>query len=143
MKKLVIILTLLFCFSCDPMNDKMSFYNNSDSDVYVRMLFFQDTAITGTMAGLRDVKAREIEEIGKLYSWESEFEDAKNDSLCVVVYQGYDFLNDPYEQSNKIKSDSLLNIGDFKYKKYTIKDFEKKKWRVTYPNDGFKDGKFR
>lgn len=142
MKKILLILSLFFCFSCDPMNDKMDFENKSKSDIYVRMLFLKDSAIIETMVGLRDIKTYENKKIGKLYSWESEFEDANTDSLSIIVYKNYKFLNNSYEQSSKVKSDSLLKIGDFEYKNYTLKDLDKLNWHITYPNDGFKKGKF-
>ncbi|MDN3707097.1 hypothetical protein QW060_08110 [Myroides ceti] len=140
MKKLLIILSVLICFACDPMNGKMSFKNESDSDIYIRIIFFKDSTVIGTMVGLRNIKAYENRKIGKLYSWESEFENANKDSLSIVIYDNYDFLSNSDEQSNKIKSDSLLKVGDFEYKNYTLKDLNRLKWQITYPDDGFKKG---
>jgi hypothetical protein len=141
MKKIVGILFLLLCFSCDPMDGRMNFVNNSNSNIHVRMIFLNQDEISETMVGLREVKNSEAQKIGILYNWESEFRKGKPDTLLkVVVYKDFDFLRDKYEQSSLIKSDSLLSVGEYEYRSYGYKDLEKRDWKINYPDDGFKKG---
>ncbi|MFC4476486.1 hypothetical protein [Flavobacterium chungangensis] len=141
MKKIIGILFLLVCFSCDPMDDRMSFMNNSNSNVHVRMLFLDQDEISETMVGLREVKNNEIQIIGILYNWESEFKKRKSDTLLkVIVYKDFKFLKDKYEQSSLIKSDSLLGVGEYEYRSYSYKDLERRNWKINYPKDGFEKG---
>jgi len=141
MKKIAGIFVLLLCFSCDPMDDRMSFINNSNSNIHVRMLFLNQDGIKETMVGLRELKNNETQKIGILYNWESEFKKAKPDTLLrVVVYKDFKFLTDKYEQSSLIKSDSLLNLGEYEYRSYSYKDLDKRDWKINYPEDGFKKG---
>ena len=140
MRKISIILFLLLLVSCDTMDDKMELKNSKETDVYVRMFFFSQKNIDETMVGLRKIKKRDNTKIGILYSWESEFEKASEDSLCITIFKDFKFLNDIYDQISLVKSDSLLRVGDYMYKKYTYKDLEERDWKIKYPNDGFKKG---
>lgn len=134
-----ILLALVIC-SCDPMDDRMVFKNHSSETVFTRMIFIEN-GIKGTMVGLRKIEAKKENRLGKLYTWESEFENAKDSILSVVVFKNYEFLDDKYESSNKIKSDSLLSIGDYEFYQYSYADLKKKNWQINYPDDGFKQGK--
>ncbi|WP_353102504.1 hypothetical protein [Myroides odoratus] len=134
-----ILLAFVIC-SCDPMDDRMVFNNQSTETVFVRMIFIEDE-IKGTMIGLRKMEAKKENRLGKLYTWESEFENTKDSILSIVVFKDYVFLNDQYESSNKIKSDSLLKIGDYEIHQYSYAELKKKNWQVNYPDDGFKLGK--
>lgn len=136
----VYILLILVTCSCDPMDDRMVFNNHSTETVFIRMIFIENE-IKGTMIGLRKMEAKKVSRLGKLYSWESEFEDTKDSILSIVVFKNYDFLNDKYESSNKIKSDSLLNIGDYEIHQYSYEELKEKDWQVNYPDDGFIQGK--
>lgn len=140
MKKIVTVLLLFLFISCDNMDDKMQLKNGKENDVYVRVFFYDHKNINETMVGLRVVKKNENKKIGILYSWESEFEKANQDSLYIAVFKDFDFLHDTYEQSSINKSDSLLRIGEYQYKSYSYKDLEKRDWKIVYPNDGFKKG---
>lgn len=141
MKKLFGILFLVVCFSCDPMDDRLNFVNNSNSSIHVRMLFLNNGEINETMVGLREVKNHKDQKIGILYNWESEFKKANPDTLLnVIIYKDFKFLQDKYEQSSLIKSDSLLIVGEYEYKTYSYDELEKRNWRISYPNDGFKKG---
>lgn len=141
MKRIVGILLLLACFSCDPMDDRMNLINNSNSNIHVRMLFLNQDEINETMVGLREIKNNKDQKIGILYNWESEFKKVKPDTILnVVVYKDFKFLQDKYEQSSLIKSDSLLEIGEYEYRTYSYKDLEKLNWQIKYPDDGFKKG---
>lgn len=126
--------------SCDTMDDRMQLKNEKGSDVFVRMFFYDNKNINETMVGLRKLKKNENNKIGVLYSWESEFEKNNDDSLYIVIFKDLDFLHDIYDQNTIIKSDSLLNVGEYEYKNYSYKDLEKKEWKIKYPDDGFKKG---
>ncbi len=129
------------CFSCDPMDDRMNVINNSNSNIYIRMLFLNQNEISETMVGLREVKNNKDQKIGILYNWESEFKKVKPDTILnIVVYKNFKFLHDKHEQSSLIKSDSLLEIGEYEYRTYSYKDLEKRDWKIKYPDDGFKKG---
>jgi len=141
MKRIVGILLLFACFSCDPMDDRMNVINNSNSNIYIRMLFLNQNKISETMVGLREVKNNKDQKIGILYNWESEFKKVKPDTILnIVVYKNFKFLQDKHEQSSLIKSDSLLEIGEYEYRTYSYKDLEKRDWKIKYPDDGFKKG---
>ena len=118
------------------MDDRMVFNNNSSEDIFIRMIFINND-ITGTMVGLRKIESNSKKKIGKLYSWETEFENARDSILNIVIFNNYDFLNDNYEESNKVKSDSLLSVGDYKIHSYRYSDLEKNNWKINFPDDGF------
>ena len=141
MKKMIGFLFLIFCFSCDPMDGRMSFINNSNSNIHVRMLFLNKNEISESIVGYVKISKNENKIIGMMSSWESQFKRTEQGALLsVVVYKDYAFLNDKYEQSSLIKSDSLLSIGEYEYRNYSYKDLEKRDWKINYPDDGFKKG---
>jgi hypothetical protein len=122
------------------MDDRMVFYNNSSEDVFVRMIFIDDD-ITGTMVGLRKINSKSEKTVSKLYSWETEFENSKDSVLNIVIFKDYKFLNDKYEESNNMKSDSLLKIGDYQIYRYKYADLKNNNWIFRYPDDGFEQGR--
>ncbi|MAQ41493.1 MAG: hypothetical protein CMH15_10695 [Mesonia sp.] len=122
------------------MDNRMLVYNNSSDDIFVRMIFINKD-VKETMVGLRKIKSKSKERIGKLYSWESEFEDSSDSILSVVIFSDYVFLDNKYEASNKNKSDSLLKLGDYQVHHYKYSDLENNDWVIKYPEDGFKKGK--
>lgn len=134
-----ILLLICFIYSCDPMDNRMVFVNASSERVFTRMIFINDD-VEGTMIGLRQIESSKDSRLGKLYTWESEFDNAKDSVLSVIVFKDYDFLDDKYEESNNNKSDSLLRIGDYFMREYTYNELIEKDWKVKYPNDGFKKG---
>lgn len=141
MRKIIGILFLAFFISCDPMDGRMNFVNNSSSKVYIRMFFLNQNEINETMVGLRELKSNNTQQIGILYNWESEFKKAKPDTLLnVIVYKDFKFLKDKDEQSSLIKSDSLLEIGEYEYKTYSYQELKNKNWQISYPDDLFKKG---
>lgn len=64
--KIVGILFLFVCFSCDPMDDRMNFVNNSNSNIPVRKLFLNQNEIREIMVGLREVKNNKDQKNGNL-----------------------------------------------------------------------------
>ena len=134
----IILVSLLY--GCDPMDDRMVFYNNGSEDIFVRAVFI-DEEVKGTMVSLRPVSSNSKKTIGILYTWESEFENSGDGILSIVVLNNYEFLNDIYDKSSHIKSDSLLKIGDYKVHGYTYEDLERRDWQIKFPDDGFKKGK--
>lgn len=144
MKKIIGFLILVFCCSCDPMDDRMEFVNNSKSDINIRMFFLNGDEINETMVGLRKVKSKETQKIGILYKWESEFKKVKPDTLLnVIIYKNYKILDDKHERSSLVKSNSLFRIGQYEYKTYTYKQLENKNWKINYPDDVFRKGRYR
>lgn len=133
-----ILLSFTIC-SCDPMDDRMVFKNNSSETVFTRMIFIEN-GVKGTMLGLRKVEAKKESRLGKLYTWESEFENVKDSVLNVIVFKNHKFLDNKYEGSTKTKSDSLLAHGDYQIKNFTYNELKNKNWQINYPNDGFKLG---
>lgn len=138
--KLTLIATLgLLLMACDPMDDRLIFYNNTDDDILVRFCFIGEGEIYETWAGIRSIARKESKKIGIIGTWESEFEQvAPIEKIHVIVYSNHSFYDTPTEQNIKARSDSLLRIGDCKYKEYSYEDLVLKKWGIIYPGDGFK-----
>jgi len=141
MKKYVLISLFLvfFFFGCDPKDDRLEIYNNSSKAIFINVIFIKENAVEGTMVGIRKIESNAKKRIGKLYSWESEFENANDSILNVVVFNSY---NPSFEVDDvdDVVMDSLLRAGNFKIKFYSYKELEKLNWVVKYPNDGFKSG---
>jgi hypothetical protein len=138
MKKYVLISLFLvfFFFGCDPKDDRLEIYNNSSKAIFINVIFIKESNVQGTMVGIRKIESNAKKRIGKLYSWESEFENANDSILNVVVFNSYN----PSFAVDDVVMDSLLRVGDFKIKSYSYKELEKLNWVVKYPNDGFKSG---
>jgi hypothetical protein len=138
MKKYVLISLFLvfFFFGCDPKDDRLEIHNNSSKAIFINVIFIKENAVEGTMVGIRKIESNAKKRIGKLYSWESEFENANDSILNVVVFNSYN----PSFEVDDVMVDSLLRVGDFKIKSYSYKELERIKWVVKYPNDGFKSG---
>ncbi|HBK71655.1 MAG TPA: hypothetical protein DDZ39_08390 [Flavobacteriaceae bacterium] len=136
----IILLLTSFMYSCDPMDNRMVFVNTSSERIFTRMIFVNED-VEGTMIGLRQIQSNSNNTLGKLYTWESEFDDAKDSVLNIVVFKNYKFLDNKYEESNNIKSDSLLRVGDYLVKKYTYNELVEINWKIRYPEDGFEKGK--
>lgn len=130
----LLFLLLSFLCGCDPMDDRMVFYNNSSENISFRMVFIAED-VTGTWVGLRNIESHSKRIIGILGSWESEFEHSGDSILNVVVFNDYD------EASNISKSDSLLKVGSYKIHRYSYRDLEINNWQIKYPDDGFEKGR--
>ena len=140
--RLILIVALVLIFNaCDPMDDRMTFQNKTNDDVFVRFCFIDNEKIHGSGGGLSPVTRKEKKVIGIIGTWESEFKRLEPIQMMhVIVYNNYAFLADPFEQSTKIKSDSLLRIGDYRYKKYSYEELVSRNWKIVYPDDGFEEG---
>ncbi|WP_196889616.1 hypothetical protein [Aureivirga sp. CE67] len=141
MKKNIFIILILanFLYSCDPMDDRMIFKNNSTKNIFTRMLFINED-IRGVTGSIK-INSNSENRIGKIVKWEFEFEDSRDSLLSVIIFKDYKFLNDKWERSNNIKSDSLLKIGDYEVHHYNYEYLEENNWQINYPDDGFEKGK--
>ena len=137
---LLMIISTMLLLACDPMDDRVVIINNSDKNIHIRMLIINNSKVDETMIGIRDISMNKEERLGKLYSWESEFVNINNDSVMIIVYKDYPILYNKNERSTKIKSDSLLRVGDFEYKMMSYEDLENAEWRIEYPNPSFRSG---
>lgn len=135
------LLIVGFICACDPEDNRMSFKNNSEEDVFIRMIFFNNSSVERTAVNSKRVNANEMYRIVRLFSWETEFENSTDSILSVVVFNEYKFLNNNKGYEEYTKSDSLLSIGDYKIHQYSYTDLKKKDWQINYPDDGFKKGK--
>ncbi len=141
MKTFLIIAFALIISACDPMDNRLKFQNKTNDDVFVRFCFIDSVEIHGSSGGLRLVPKTGNKAIGIIGTWDSEYKRMKPMHLMhVIVYDNYNFLADPIEQSTKVKSDSLLRIGDYQFKKYSYEELVSRKWKVVYPDDGFEEG---
>lgn len=136
---LIIISAGLF-ISCDRMDDRMVIKNNSKENIHIRIFIKKGADIEETMMGIRDVSSHTNKRLGMISSWNSEFTDLNTDTLLFIVYKDYTFLHDDDELSSKIKSDSLLFIGEYEYKKFMYDDLKKNKWFIEYPAKEFIKG---
>lgn len=140
MKKIKYILLLILCFSCDPMDNRMNIVNNSGDVIHSRIISLTKENFV-YVDGHTIIQPHSRKIIGRISSWESEFDEIEPDSLLqVVIFKNFNFLNDTYEQSSNLRSDSLLSLGEYQYKSYSYKDLEKRDWKVVYPDDGFEKG---
>lgn len=140
-----IILTIFLYFTalgCDPIVSKLDYKNNTNDIIYVRTFFFSEDFSINTHSYLIKINAKEIESTGSIYDFETIFKRHNNDSLLnVVIFENYPFLMEEYGTFKTHKSDSLLIVGNYMIRSYTYKELEKKDWLITYPDDGFKQGK--
>ncbi len=89
----------------------------------------------GTWVGLRPIAQNERKVIGIIGTWETSFRQFNPmEPMYIVVY------NNIKEQGMEAKSDSLLRIGDYEFKKYSYQELMSKKWEIVYPDDGFETG---
>lgn len=128
----------IFLISCDPMDDKLIIKNNSTDNIGVRFFKKTSSGFKETIAGLRIVPSKSSENIGIIGNWNSEF--TRIDTMLIIFYNDYPFLYDKYEQSNKKKCDSLLNIGEYEFIKISYEDLEKREWLIDYPNKKIEKG---
>lgn len=134
MKKIIILILInITCISCDPVGDKLLFNNNSNSNVYLRIFNINNNDLSSSLGLMKKKHETEIKIIGR-------WAEKSNDNIRVIVYNDYKYLSDSKEQSSNIKADSLLKIGDYKYKDYKYGELENNKWKIQYPNDGFLKG---
>lgn len=139
--RVVLIFTMFLLFSaCDPMDDRLIFQNNTDNNLIVRFCFIEDGEIYGARAGMRPVIKAERKVIGIIGNWEAVFNESKSDELYVIIFDEYNLLVDSKEQSSKAKSDSLIRIGEYRYKTYSYEDLDSRDWKITYPDNGFDIG---
>lgn len=129
----VSLIITFFVISCDPQEDRIIFFNNNNNSINVELINIQDSIISNILP-CRVVKRNSEERFVKLFSWESEFDDIKPDTLIqVIIYKNFE------KNICKFK-DSLLNIGEYEYRSYSYKDLKKQGWKIKYPEDGFKKG---
>lgn len=123
---------VFFTISCDKQEDRMSFSNNTNRVINVELLNLKDT-ITYSILPCRTVNPDSKERFVKLFSWESDFDDIKPDTLIdIVIYSDL--------KNSGLSSDSLLILGNYYYRAYSYKDLEDRNWQIKYPDDGFKKG---
>lgn len=140
MVRLLIIMGVVLFISCDPMDDRMVIKNNSTENIYIRVFIKKGLDVEETMIGIRGVLPNKSKRLGMISNWDSEFKDLNSDTLLLIIYKDYPFLHSKEELSSKIKSDSLLFIGEYKYKKFTYDDLKKNKWSIEYPAKEFIKG---
>ncbi|HRK83883.1 MAG TPA: hypothetical protein PLZ12_20750 [Saprospiraceae bacterium] len=135
MKNSIYILFILCLIGCDPMDDRLIFQNNSSNNIFIKCFFIQNNQMYGTWVGLRPIAQNERKVIGIIGTWETSFRQFNPmEPMYIVVY------NNIKEQGMEAKSDSLLRIGDYEFKKYSYQELMSKKWEIVYPDDGFETG---
>ncbi len=135
-KTICLFLVGSLLFSCDPEENRMVFFNNSNVNLNVELLNFKDS-LNDRILPSRIVNSNSKERFVKLSSWESVFDNIQPDSLIqVVIYK--DILKN--HEDNKLRNDSLLSIGKYEYRSYSYMELEKRDWEINYPDDGFKKG---
>lgn len=134
-RTLIILFALVFISSCDPSEDRMVFYNNTNKIINAELLNLNDSAKT-IILPYRSINSKSKERFVKLSSWESVFDNLKPDTLIqIVVYENFDksIFDNAYRKK-------LLKTGKYQYKSYSYKELEEQNWEINYPNDGFKTG---
>ncbi len=129
----VAIVLFLSIISCDPQEDRMFIVNNKKTDIVVRMDFNHNDNIIDDVGGIKYIKPMSKDNVVKLFSWESDFEDIKPDSLLLVI------VMDKKVEEKRIL-DSLYVLGEYEYRSYSYRDLEYQDWIITYPDDGFIKG---
>ena len=132
------VVAFLSLISCDPMDDRLLFVNNSPHDIYVDMLFFRDgneTDYYHVPAGNRVISAQDTQRLGMTTFWESEFENGEPDSLLrvIIIPQG--------KMQNQDTLDNwqdLINSGTYFLNSYSYRELQRREWRIIFPDDGFK-----
>ena len=141
MKTKLFSLLSIFYISCDPMLSNYTIINQKNDTIHIRMIGINKENRFKYIDGHSVVLANENNTFGDIRTWGNIYNEILPDTLLnVVVFKNYQFLNDTHEQSNNLKSDSLLSKGDYEYKNYSYKDLEKSDWKINYPKDGFKKG---
>lgn len=138
MKIVRCIILLFILYSCDPEENRMIIYNNSNDDVYVEIINKDDKELIRYYP-LKKIEPYSNQRITKLFSWESYFDDIKPDSLLtIIVYKNKYIKTEKSENVNE--TDSLLMYGDYEFKSYSYNDLIKMDWVIKYPSDGFSKG---
>lgn len=142
-KNIGFIITLcLLITGCDPIQSKMDFHNKATDAHFFQTFFVEEETSTYMVETLlTKVNADKTKRTISVVDMKTIFNMHDNSLLNVVVFKDYDFLKENSKIIKNSKSDSLLSVGDYMVKKYSYAQLEKKDWLVTYPDDGFKQGK--
>lgn len=142
MKIKISFLLIFIFFSCDPMDDRLHIINNEKTNIHASISIFDKEKKTEEM-GIVKVLKKENKIFGIMSNWNSKLDrdDAKKVLKIIVFYNNFEIIDNHYSQtSSPIIEDSLLNIGEYKYRTYSYKDLEERDWQIKYPDDGFKKG---
>ena len=136
--KIIIILITVFLASCHQTDLRLSIRNNSNKSIAFRVGKLNE--LTGNDVrfdnAFLNIKAAENERYIVYTYWENRF---SNDSVIYVVA-----LPNPNSKMSSYccipEYDSLKRTGDYFYRKYSLDELVEKKWLVSFPDDGFKQG---
>ena len=139
--RIILIFTAFMLFnSCDPMDDRLTVQNNTNQNLFARFCFVEGSKLHDTWAGVRPIQKNEENVIAILGNWKSEFNQSKPMDLYVIIHDDYNLLADLDESMWRTKSDSLIRIGEYRYKTYSYEDLNSRDWKIIYPDDGFDNG---
>ena len=125
-KKILIFNLFVILFCCDISNKKLFLINNSNDTIYYRLLthtkLYNDLYLY--KASPKDsIMPDFVMGIGKGV-WEYKINHKSNDSTLNIFIFHSGLLND-----------SIINNRIYDWRGFKVKDLEKLKWVVTYPND--------
>lgn len=127
---------LIFLYSCDPHDGKLTLVNNSDNPIYYSVELCEDSIrafpITYT-EGIIDtlfsniILSKEEQSIPIMDTWEYFINKTCKDSTLRIFF----FSEELIRTAGK---DSIMTYQLYsKKKKLNVKDLEKLNWRVSYP----------
>lgn len=140
MKKIILLVSVYFCISCDPMDARLKFHNNSSNNVCIRALILKNGHAFDTFGAIM-IEEGENKTVGTRFNWDSKFENSKPDSILkIIVIAEHELISYNKISHSKEKIDSLINGGYYFYKDYSYGQLQRKKWKINYPEDGFIKG---
>ncbi len=146
---IITLLSVSMLVSCDFIDDKLSAKNNSDSTFIVNAIYFENENDKGVFYSTEKIKGKDEKILGVLNrNWKNIMKNSNDDSfirIMLISKNSTDSLNQLYLDKDISLNeydlmDSLIYKGIYLVKDYDLKDLNRLKWQITYPDDGFKKG---
>lgn len=143
MKRLTVILFFLIALSsCDPMNTKFVFKNNDSSNKLICLFVGTSSNDLRCIKSYTPIPKQTRKGIGLFSKVDSYFESVNSESLiAVAVLNDSETLREFNGQIDNQKCDSIMAIGEYDIKFYSLKEIKLKNFEINFPADGFVKGK--